>query len=88
MTRAGRTEVAGVPVKYLLKDGDYSISGLERVVTIERKSPSDAAGSVMPPLRATFLERYRRFTTETLSCDGYCLEWCTTLCATTPLTSS
>jgi len=43
-----------------LKDGDYSIKGLERVVTIERKSPADAVSSVMPPLRATFLERCRR----------------------------
>jgi DNA excision repair protein ERCC-4 len=43
-----------------LKNGDYSISGLERVVTIERKSPGDAVTSVMPPLRAPFLDRCRR----------------------------
>ncbi len=29
-----------------------------------------------------------RFTTVTVSCDGYCLEWCTAVCATTPFTSS
>lgn len=29
-----------------------------------------------------------RFTTVTVICDGCCLEWCTTLCATTPFDSS
>ncbi len=29
-----------------------------------------------------------RFTTVTVSCEGYCLEWCTAVCATTPFTSS
>lgn len=43
-----------------LKDGDYSIAGLEGIVTVERKSPADAAGSVMPPLRAPFLRRCER----------------------------
>jgi DNA excision repair protein ERCC-4 len=43
-----------------LKDGDYSVKGLERTVTVERKSPADAVSSVMPPLRATFLERCER----------------------------
>jgi DNA excision repair protein ERCC-4 len=43
-----------------LKDGDYSVKGLERVITIERKSPGDAACSVMPPLRAPFLDRCQR----------------------------
>lgn len=43
-----------------LKDGDYSIAGLERMVTVERKSLADAVGSVMPPTRARFLERCRR----------------------------
>jgi hypothetical protein len=43
-----------------LRDGDYSVEGLEQVVTIERKSPADAVSSVMPPLRATFLERCQR----------------------------
>ena len=31
---------------------------------------------------------YFRFTTVSVTCDGYCPEWCTTLCATTPLLSS
>ena len=32
-------------------------------------------------------DRYR-FTTVTVTFDGYCFEWWTTLCATTPFTSS
>jgi hypothetical protein len=28
------------------------------------------------------------FTTVIVSCDGYCFEWCTRLCATMPFTSS
>jgi ERCC4-type nuclease len=43
-----------------LKNGDYSVAGLERLVTIERKSAADAVSSVMPPLRAHFLERCAR----------------------------
>jgi ERCC4-type nuclease len=43
-----------------LANGDYSVAGLERVVTIERKSPADAVSSVMPPLRAGFLARCER----------------------------
>ena len=43
-----------------LKDGDYSVKGLERAITIERNSPGDAACSVMPPLRAPFLDRCQR----------------------------
>ena len=43
-----------------LKDGDYTLKGLERIVTVERKAPADAVGSVMPPLRAAFLERCQR----------------------------
>ena len=42
-----------------LKHGDYSIAGLETVVTVERKSVADAVNSVMPPVRATFLARCR-----------------------------
>jgi hypothetical protein len=29
-----------------------------------------------------------RLTTVTVTCDGYCFEWCTALCATTPCDSS
>ncbi len=28
------------------------------------------------------------FTTLSVTCDGYCCEWCTALCATTAFTSS
>ena len=43
-----------------LKDGDYSILGLERLIAIERKAPADAVTSVMPPVRSAFLERCGR----------------------------
>lgn len=43
-----------------LANGDYSISGLEQFLTVERKSAADAVNSVMPPVRATFLERCER----------------------------
>jgi hypothetical protein len=43
-----------------LEVGDYSIRGLERSIAIERKAPGDAVSSVMPPLRAPFLERCAR----------------------------
>jgi hypothetical protein len=34
------------------------------------------------------IQRTGRFTTVTVSDDGYFAEWCNTLCATTPVTSS
>ncbi len=43
-----------------LKLGDYSVKGLEHLITIERKAPADAVSSVMPPVRASFLERCQR----------------------------
>lgn len=43
-----------------LTDGDYSIKGLERIITVERKAPADAISSVMPPARVTFLKRCAR----------------------------
>lgn len=48
--------IAGIE-RRALKDGDYSILGLERRLTVERKSVADAVQSVMPPHRANFLAR-------------------------------
>src|SRR3989304_6214438 len=50
-------------------------------------APRRAGGD---PPEAVRRERYGcvRFTTVTVSDDGYCAEWCTTLCATTPFASS
>jgi len=43
-----------------VRHGDFSTKGLERFITIARKSPADAACSVMPPLRALLLDRCER----------------------------
>src|ERR1035437_4445073 len=32
--------------------------------------------------------QFARFTTVSVTCEGYCREWCTALCATTPCASS
>ncbi len=42
----------------------------------------------LPNLTAGADEVCARFTTVTVTEDGYCFEWCTALCATTPLLSS
>jgi ERCC4-type nuclease len=51
--------IAGIE-RRRLKDGDYTVQGLEQAVTIERKAAADAVNSVMPPQRAQFLERCAR----------------------------
>lgn len=43
-----------------LKDGDYSVEGMESEIAIERKSFADAVCSVMPPARERFLRSCAR----------------------------
>jgi hypothetical protein len=58
--------------------------------------PASVAASTRGPadsqVRAHRIARRKalnyRFTTVIVICDGYRTEWCTTLCATTPVTSS
>ena len=52
------------------------------------RSPAAWPGFLCDQRSDAVLLNLHRFTTLSVTCEGYCCEWCTALCATTPFTSS